>query len=344
MEVVFLGAAALVSWLGVRAITHWAKQKLLDVPNDRSSHSTPTPRGGGAAIALVVVAGWSIALVVSGGTTAVWLIATSTVIACISWLDDLHTLKSRTRFMVHAAAVGIMAAMVGYVDTFAFPAAGTFFVGLVGVPLTLVWGIGLTNAYNFMDGIDGIAALQALAASVGWACLGWLAGHDLLLWSGIATAGATLGFLPHNWSPARIFMGDVGSAFLGFVFAALLLVAIGDDSGAVDTERVPIVAVAFVWPFVFDAMLTFLRRLKNGEDVFTAHRSHLYQRMVISGRSHAFVSSIYGILAAIAVAAALFWYTSMPWSEGALLVVLLVESIGLVVVTTEWEKRSSIMQ
>ena len=121
---------------------------------------------------------------------------------------------------------------------------------------------------------------------------------------GVLLAAASLGFLGFNWPPTRIFMGDVGSAFLGFTFAALAIAAAQRD------PRLALVGILFVWPFVFDATFTLLRRLKNGENVFAAHRSHLYQRLVIVGYSHRFVALLYMGLAA--------WGTiwGLIWSQG----------------------------
>jgi UDP-N-acetylmuramyl pentapeptide phosphotransferase/UDP-N-acetylglucosamine-1-phosphate transferase len=125
---------------------------------------------------------------------------------------------------------------------------------------------------------------------------------------GMLLAAASLGFLGQNWPPARIFMGDVGSAFLGYAFAVLAVAAAQRDS------RLALVGILFVWPFVFDTAFTLLRRLSHGENVFIAHRSHLYQRLVIAGCSHRFVTLLYIGLAAWGVTWALFWLQGMPGS------------------------------
>jgi UDP-N-acetylmuramyl pentapeptide phosphotransferase/UDP-N-acetylglucosamine-1-phosphate transferase len=171
------------------------------------------------------------------------------------------------------------------------PVVGEFQLGVLGVPLTFLWIVGLTNAFNFMDGIDGIAGGQALIAGFGWAMAGWYVDDGLVSVTGLLLAGSSLGFLGHNWPPARIFMGDVGSAFLGYTCAVLPVIA-----GRAN-PRMIVVGVLLVWPFVFDATLTMLRRLCRGENIFSAHRSHLYQRLVIVGFSHRFVSLLYAGLA-----------------------------------------------
>jgi UDP-N-acetylmuramyl pentapeptide phosphotransferase/UDP-N-acetylglucosamine-1-phosphate transferase len=170
----------------------------------------------------------------------------------------------------------------------------------------MIWIVGLTNAYNFMDGSDGIAGAQALVAGASWACLGWLAGLPTLAGLGLLLAGGSLGFLLHNWPPARIFMGDVGSAFLGYSFAILPLLALAGQRSLAAAS--PVLGLLPVWPFVFDASFTFLRRLRHGENVFAAHRTHLFQRLLIAGFSHRFVLLLYGSLATVGGVAAVFWF------------------------------------
>jgi UDP-N-acetylmuramyl pentapeptide phosphotransferase/UDP-N-acetylglucosamine-1-phosphate transferase len=162
----------------------------------------------------------------------------------------------------------------------------------------LVWIVGLCNAYNFMDGIDGIAAAQAIVAGAGWAWLGWRGGDAMTALAGALIAGASLGFLFFNWPPAKVFMGDAGAAFLGFTFAALTVLALTQS-----LERAAAGAL-FVWPFLFDTTFTLVRRLVRGENVLRAHRSHLYQRLVARGWSHARVTMLYAALAALGVAIA----------------------------------------
>jgi UDP-N-acetylmuramyl pentapeptide phosphotransferase/UDP-N-acetylglucosamine-1-phosphate transferase len=157
--------------------------------------------------------------------------------------------------------------------------------------------VSLTNAYNFMDGIDGIAGLQAVVAGIGWVGAGHYLGDSLLAGAGAAVAGASLGFLLFNWSPASIFMGDVGALFLGYLFAGLTAYA---------STRSALAATAgllFVWPFLFDTIVTLVRRAVKGENLLRAHRSHLYQRLVLNGASHQSMALLYGALAAIGVAA-----------------------------------------
>ena len=158
----------------------------------------------------------------------------------------------------------------------------------------------MTNAFNFMDGIDGIAGITAAVAGAAIAAAAGCLGLGPVAAVGLAFAGASIGFLTSNWPPARIFMGDVGSAFCGFLIAALPLLG-GETHG----PRLAIVAAVAMWPFIFDTAFTLCRRAARGENVFKAHRSHLYQRLVIAGWSHRAVSTLYGGLSAMAAALAI---------------------------------------
>ena len=291
--------AIVISYLAVSGIRRWAGQRLLDIPNERSSHTRPTPRGGGLVIVMVVLAGsWLIFPFWHSEITAgQWLAysAGALLIAGVSWLDDLHSLSTRVRLAAHLVGALVACLAFGVWQEITIPHFGCFNLGLWGWPLTLVWIVGLTNAYNFMDGIDGIAGGQAVVAGLGWTVLGIISQQPFIIAVGILLAASSLGFLGHNWPPAKIFMGDVGSAFLGYTFAVLPVMAARSDA------RFVLIGILFVWPFIFDAAFTFLRRLIKRENVFAAHRSHLYQRLVISGLSHRTVDLLYIALALIGV-------------------------------------------
>ena len=199
---------------------------------------------------------------------------------------------------------------------------GTLTIGwLVGGIITFLWIVGLTNAYNFMDGIDGIAGGQAVVAGLGWATIGWLNNVPLVFALGLFICASSLGFLGHNWPPAHIFMGDVGSAFLGYTFAILPLLH--------NNATMPLVGLLLVWPFVFDTVFTFVRRLLKGENVFSAHRSHLYQRLVIAGYSHQRVALTYIGLAAVGGVLAIAWYLNLPGSNALIILTIPLFAIDL---------------
>ena len=283
---------------GVAALRRWALHRLLDVPNERSLHSQPTPRGGGLVIVVAVLVGLAVILVKNRDWPwhqTAGFFAGALLIAGVSWLDDLRSLSNRLRIIVHFSAAAMMIAGSGGV--IALPDTLPW---VMAAGITLVWVAGLTNAYNFMDGIDGIAGLQGVVGGIAWFVLARDPANGSLSALGLLVALASLGFLFHNWPKARIFMGDVGSAFLGFVFASMPLLL---------KPPLPFLsALLVVWPFVFDTAFTFLRRLRRGERVFSAHRSHLYQRLVIAGWSHRRVTLLYGTLAATGSALAI-------WSE-----------------------------
>jgi Fuc2NAc and GlcNAc transferase len=292
-------AAALLSYVVVEGVRRWSvRNARFDRINKRSSHSTPTPRGGGIAITTITIAAF---LALAGvATRSVTFAAAAAIVGVISFLDDLRSLSARVRFAAHIAAALVVVLVIGYIRE--LHVAGTAFqLGIFGLPLTVFWIIGMTNAYNFMDGIDGIAGGQAVIAAAGWVALGVLTSDTSLTVLALLVCGSSAGFLAQNWPPAKIFMGDVGSAFLGFTFAVLPLVS---RQGAA-TMIVP--SALLVWPFLFDTTLTFVRRLRRGENVFAAHRSHLYQRLVIAGYRHVTVTSLYVALATLGAAAAVVW-------------------------------------
>jgi Fuc2NAc and GlcNAc transferase len=270
-----------MGWYATARLRRYAiRTSMLDVPNSRSSHTSVTPRGGGAAIAAtvllaVVLLGFSgaldpqIAIGMGGGGTAV---------ALVGWFDDRGHVPVLWRALIHGAAA---AWLVYWVDVPAELRAGSWSIDVGGAApvlavLGLVW---LTNLFNFMDGIDGIAGVEAVSvASVGGTFL-LVSGMRGLAAVSFVLGACTLGFLYWNWPPARIFMGDVGSGFLGFLLGGLAIVAAA-------TDAVPLVVwLILLGVFIFDATVTLLRRIPR-ERVYTAHRRHAYQRAVAAGFSH----------------------------------------------------------
>ena len=246
----------------------------LDIPNDRSSHTVPTPRGGGAIIFVVWACSVSIlaTLDVIDDKLAATLLASSTIISGIGLLDDMKGLKASTRFVAHILASCIVCmqllnyrqAHLGSLD---------LKLGLFGPALAVIFMAWSTNLFNFMDGIDGLAGSEGVwTCGVGGYAL-WHSGATglaLISWSLAAAAG---GFLVWNWPKAQIFMGDVGSGFLGFLIAAVAL--IGDYLYGVSV-LVWIIAYGI---FCFDASITLVRRIFNQECWYAGHRSHAYQRL-----------------------------------------------------------------
>ena len=329
--------AGIATHFGVAGVRRWAlSHNALDIPNARSGHSRPTPRGGGLAVALVTILGWTaLGIVFSSPTSRAALLAYAGgagLIALVSWLDDLYSLSAATRFTAHIFAALAVVLALGPWQTISLAPGLELTLGYAGAAITLLWIVGLTNAFNFMDGSDGLAGSQALVAGLGWACLGWMNHLPAVEILALLLAAGSLGFLFHNWPPARIFMGDVGSAFLGYSFAVLPLLAQGENVRIAGAG--PILGFLVVWPFIFDAAFTFLRRLRKGENVFAAHRSHLYQRLIIVGYSHRFVLLLYSGLAIAGTAAALCWCmrpVEVIWSSVVLVPALACALWGFVV-------------
>ncbi len=273
--------------------------EMVDRPNARSSHITPTPRGGGLAIVAAVLCGlvlwtWKSDQFPFGVVGAFTIFGGG--VAALGWIDDRRPLSARIRLIFQLAAAIAAIGVFGYVESIWLPFVGAVHIGRLGIGLTLLWIVGLTNAYNFMDGIDGLAAGQAVIAGVCWLLVAW--GHPRAPSGavGLLVAAASLGFLIHNWPPARLFMGDVASGFLGFTFAVLTLPGMAGDAYS---DRLLIGGALFVGLFVGDSSITFARRLRNGERVFDAHRSHLYQRLTPSKAMHRPVTMLYLVLAVL---------------------------------------------
>ncbi|WP_248805793.1 MraY family glycosyltransferase [Pseudomonas sp. MWU13-2100] len=247
-------------------------RSIIDVPNARSSHSIPTPRGGGVAI----VVAFLVSLPLLGLTNlAPWteLIAVGGaggLVAVIGFMDDHGHIAARWRLLGHfsAGAWGLFwlgglppVSVLGWVVD----------LGWIGHVLGVIYLVWMLNLYNFMDGIDGIASIEALCACLGACLLYWLGGFSGLFWVPLILAMAVVGFLYWNFPPARIFMGDAGSGFLGIALGAISLQAAWVSS-----------ALLWGWlillgVFVVDATFTLLRRLIRGDRVYEAHRSHAYQ-------------------------------------------------------------------
>ena len=264
------------------------QKKLLDVPNPRSSHSAPTPRGGGLAIVAAFL-GAVLALALAehlNGRIAVALVGAGGTIALVGFLDDRRTLPAGVRFAVHVASAGLVVFLLGGIPEAELENWGLrgVWVGAAIAVLALVW---TTNLFNFMDGIDGIAGSEAAFIAGAGAWINWRhAGDAGLTIAMLCLAGASLGFLRWNWPPARIFMGDVGSGFVGFALAALGLAA--STAGAI-----PIAAWAILGGvFLVDATVTLIRRIARGDPWLEAHRLHAYQHLARRYGAHLPVTAL----------------------------------------------------
>jgi len=325
----------LITYTGVGNLRLWAERRLLAMPNERSSHTTPTPTGGGIAIALMSLLGLVIFALLTHRFDASlgFLIAGGAFVAFISWLDDLYTMPIQVRLVVHSLSALCLICGAGYIHGVTLPLLASISLGWLGFVVTFLCTISLINAYNFMDGIDGIAGAQAVIAGLTWTWIGYCLAAPLVMALGAMVAASSLGFLGYNWPPARIFMGDVGSAFLGYSFAALVVLA------AHDQPQLACIGLLVIWPFVFDTVFTLIRRWRQGENVFQAHRTHLYQRLVIAGHSHRTVTLLYGGLACVGALLGLGWFHAIPGSAMAIVIVLPVLAIALCLAVRYYEAR-----
>jgi len=308
--------AALLSWMLVGLLIKKAPAiRLMDRPNERSLHTQTTPRGGGLGFILTWLVGCFVWWYWRGGEFVPWgsltvFVAAVMIVAGISLWDDFRSIGAGIRLAVHLVCAAAAIAAFGYFRTvnvgFIVP------LGWAGMLVTAIWIVGLTNVFNFMDGVDGIAGIQGVVAGLAWSGAGGYLHSLTVAVFGTLLAGGCAGFLIRNWSPARIFMGDVGSAFLGFSFSALPLIMLFEIKSRADAyviASVPGFALMVVWPFVADGMLTFSRRLLNREPVWKSHRGHLYQRLVQAGLSHSTVALYYGLWAVTCSVAGFFYLT-----------------------------------
>lgn len=326
LSVVF-GAALLAAWLLTGFARRYAVGKrMLDVPTARSSHTVPTPRGGGIGIALPSLIG--IAALALGGPlaadVAIALCGGGALVALVGWFDDRYGLPKILRLLVHVVAAVWAVAWLGGLPALDLGGPRVQ-LGTAGSIAAVIGTVGAINIYNFMDGIDGVAGAEAFSVAVVAAPLLVLSGDSGIALATALVAGSTLGFLLWNWPPAKIFMGDAGSGLLGFLFAGLAMSS--ENHGSLP---------ALVWAtllavFIVDGVFTILRRALRGEPVHVAHRKHAYQRLVRSGRSHAavtvavlLVNAVLGLIAIMAVSSGRVW-------ECALLAFLLVAGMYVLV-------------
>lgn len=272
------------------------KKNVLDIPNERSSHTQPTPRGGGNGIlAGVIIAGGVYAAVAEDYKIAL-ILGLSLIIGVVGLIDDIKRgLHTGLRFAIQLTCAAILMYVLGPIDILPFPHPLDINLHWWGYLFGVVWLVGVTNIFNFLDGIDGYAGMQSLLAGWALAVIDWGGPIGMV---GLFIAAASLGFLFFNWHPAKIFMGDVGSSFLGFLFAALPFYI----QSYTRTDFFFATGI-FLWFFLSDGVFTMIRRVLKGEKIWVAHRSHLYQRLVISGMSHSrvveFVLMLYVALFAV---------------------------------------------
>lgn len=279
-----------VSYALLRALLlPWTRRWFLDHPNQRSLHVSPVPRTGG----LGVVSGLVVGMVLTGNNVVVVVLTVGLML--LSVLDDWKPLPASVRLLVHFVVAGVFVLLclprTSWVESTLFAVA-------------VAWMI---NLYNFMDGADGLAGGMAVVGFCAYATAAAMAGDPRLATMSVCVAAAAAAFLIFNFPPARLFMGDSGSIPLGFLAAALGLLGWRDGSWPL---WFPLIVFA---PFVVDASVTLVRRAMRGERFWQAHRSHYYQRLVLSGWSHRRLAMAeYGLMLGTAAAALLALRQSAP--------------------------------
>lgn len=329
---VIIGAGIISFLTALWLIKRTHKFGLIDIPNARSSHSKPTPTGGGVGIVLGILAVFGV-LFLTGALKPeikhLIVMAGFLAVALIGFYSDRFNLSTLKRIIFQSIIAGIMIWLVGRPTELVI---GSFIIplGYFGIMFGLIWIVGVTNFYNFMDGIDGLAAMQGIIAGIGIAIFGVILNDKFLISMGLVLSGATAGFLVLNFPPAKIFMGDSGSYPIGFYIASYALI-----NGQL---LIPIAMVLGV--FIFDPIITLIRRISKGEEWYKAHRSHFYQRAIKLGYSHLQVTSVVSLLSLLLTGLGCIYLQVLPSVQIVVCIVALLALIGPVLWIISKEKNT----
>lgn len=284
-----------VSWVLTLVLRRYALAKsLMDIPNERSSHSVPTPRGGGVAI----VVAFLLALPVLVGLNLLspaalyGLFGSGLLVAVIGFADDHGHIAARWRLLGHFIAAGWALFWLNGLPPIELFGV-TVDLGWFGNILALVYLVWMLNLYNFMDGIDGLASAEAISVCLGMCLVYWFSGSLELIWAPLILTAAVAGFLWWNFPPAKIFMGDAGSGFLGLIIGGMAILSSANKA-----------VLLWCWlillgVFIVDATFTLLARMVEGAKVYEAHRTHAYQYAARKYNSHSIVTGVVFLLNAI---------------------------------------------
>lgn len=311
LAVSFAGLAALVV---AHFVARFAARSgaLLDRPNARSSHRVVTPRSGGVA----VFAGWATGMAIVAAFAGAPLILDSTVrlmllagfALLIGLADDLYAPRALFKFGGQVMAAVLFVLVFGAPETAPLPFVGDTALGAFAAPLTVFWIVAFMNAFNFMDGVNGIAAACGAFALFAIAVAAAFSGAFFWALAAAICGTAIVAFLPVNFPRGRLFMGDNGSQTIGFLIAAIAVGAAMETGGATSALFIPVAML----PFIFDVSFTLAHRILRKQDVLAAHREHLYQLLLRTGSSHAEVTGLYLSLTALSTAAAVLMLRLSP--------------------------------
>lgn len=304
------GIAALAAWVLVGLVRSYSiRRAVLDHPTDRSSHSVPTPRGGGLGLILAFLVAFGVSAFSEGIDWRVGVALGGVVFtAIVGWLDDHAGLPVGARLAAHIAA-GLTLLPLALT-----PDPVPSWLGPAAVLWWILWAVSAINVVNFMDGIDGLIGLQALIFGIHL----WAASPEPTLTHsyGLLLASASLGFLIWNWAPAKIFLGDVGSGALGAAMALGGLLLLRETTHSLVSAYLPL------YPIFLDAAVTLARRAWRGERLTVAHRSHLYQHLANGGWGHGRVSALYGAVSVLGAALVRAQGTAQGVTFGAYIVLI----------------------
>ncbi len=280
----YLWFAAALAFLSAGIVRVMIRVGTIDHPGARSSHTQPTPRGGGVGIVAAFVFGMAVLFTATGRTRVpdaafLGLVGASVGIAAVSYIDDVADLPFTIKLAAQLAAALVAITCGIRLRLLHLPWVGVWDTGLLGVILTAAWIVFVTNAVNFIDGLNGLASGSVAIACLVLAAIGWSQGNWLVYTASLVLAAGIAGFLPFNFPYAHIFMGDVGSQFCGFVLAVIGVQAANFGPQTLSVLLVPMLLMGVL----FDVSFTLLRRLIAAEPLTQAHRGHLYQVAQRSG-------------------------------------------------------------
>ena len=321
-----LGIAALVLALVFVPLAMKLAYKIgaVDKPNARKVHTKIMPRMGGLGIYLayiiVVLATQKMNMQLAG------LLLGSTILVVLGIFDDMKDLNAKFKLLIQILAAVIVMAFGVRIEFMTNVFGGeAIYLDILSLPITLLWIVGITNAINLIDGLDGLAGGIATIAALSMAVVGWIYGQYLMASMAIILAGATMGFLRYNFHPAKVFMGDTGSLFLGFNLSVLAIMGVAKSVTFISLAA-PVLVLGVP---IFDTFFAILRRKMNHKPIFAADKDHLHHRLLGMGFSHQkTVLIIYAISFFLALSAILITYLSTAEAVAVVAIVLSVILIG----------------
>ncbi len=319
-QAIFVTGIMLLSFVCTGLAAWYARRiGMVDHPGERQSHEGVTPRGGGIGIILALLTASLFLLVDGDETWSKCVLPGMLVLAALGWRDDHVSLSARFRFLVQLlVSMFFLGCMIknGWIQ------------GVGSSVLAVLFLIWMTNLYNFMDGSNGMAGLQAVFGGAVLSCLFSHAGEYNLALISACVAASCAGFLPWNLGNARVFMGDVGSISLGFIFGALLLIGVGNQAFSVP------VALMVMLVFIIDSTLTLIGRILKGEQWYNAHKQHLYQRLIAQGWTHGRAALFYQAINLVVLTPGIVIaviYPALAWVVALILILVLTSAWYLLI-------------